>query len=172
LSPLLWLELVFKHHLSIESGVALASSCCFFWNNERIQEWIKEKENQVFGTNIPKPFWNKLQATSYLMLIDMKYLFETRFSMIRDCTSSGIRVPIPFLGVFSSKERLWEAFSKFVNIDILKYHLSKNRQHTISFHTNYFNVTLTKEYPFLYEYITVCNFIREDFKSILKYEGL
>jgi hypothetical protein len=111
LSCSLWLELLFKHHLSIESCVAIASTCSFFWKSEKIQELLREREKQVFGAGVPKEFWNKLQknAPKYLSnsiydtnLICLRYIYVTQ----------GI-IDVWF-GVFSSKERLWRVFCNIV----------------------------------------------------------
>jgi hypothetical protein len=133
LSPLLWLELVFKHHLSIESGVALASSCSFFWNNERIQEWLREKELQVFGPNISKLFWNKLEFKPHLMMLgDACDTLNTRFSLQQFYVESPKTDPIYRFGIFSSKERLWNAFNKLVNLN-----LNNEQQRSFSFTPHY-----------------------------------
>ena len=112
LSPLLWLELVFKNHLSIESGVALLSTCSFFWKSEKIQEWLREKEIEVFGVDVPKEFWNKLQKDNSKGL--SRIIYETNLICLRNmCVTKGI-VDVWF-GVFSSKERMWKVFGNIVN---------------------------------------------------------
>lgn len=109
-------------HLSIESGVALASTCSFFWNNERIQNWIREKEKQVFGSNISKSVWNKLAdyvdlptgsirffCENYLALyVRTSYFVSKYVSMYENETS--------IFGVFSSKERLFLTLKTALNL--------------------------------------------------------
>jgi hypothetical protein len=115
LSASLWLELVFKPHLSIESGVALLSSCSFFWKSEKIREWLREKEKQVFGSNIPKLFWNKLADYVELPIGSICFFCEN-YLVLYACTSSSFGWNYIF-GVFSSKERLFLALKTLLNLD-------------------------------------------------------
>ena len=172
LSPLLWLELFFKPHLSIESSVYLSSTCSFFWNNERIQEWLREKEIKLFGSNIPKLFWNKLEFKPHLMIIDNSFMFKNHFFIQH--TNSEVRGSNIYVGVFSSKERLLKAFGEIINVDILL----QNPEHTFSFRPPYFCISFTKENPFSHTFVSVSNVIVKELKSMLltvknkKYEGL
>jgi hypothetical protein len=116
LSSSLWFELFFKYRLSIESGVSLARTCSFFWNNERIQNWIREKEKQVFGSNISKSAWNKLAYYVGLPTSSIKFLCKNHIALyarttINYASSHSIyyKNETYIFGVFSSKERLFLA---------------------------------------------------------------
>jgi hypothetical protein len=87
LSASLWFELFFKPHLSIESGVSLAKTCSFFWKSERIREWIKEKELQVFGSNISKSAWNKLTDYVDLPISSIRFFCENYLALYVYTTS-------------------------------------------------------------------------------------
>ena len=163
LSPLLWLELFFKPHLSIESGIYLSSTCSFFWNNERIQEWLREKEIKLFGSNIPKLFWNKLEIMPDLLLFDTWNTLDTRFSFQRDYCEAPKMNRMSWFGVFSSKERLWNAFNKFVN---LRTNLN-NEKRSFSFRDHFFAIMIARENPNSRELLRVSNIILEDFKLTL-----
>jgi hypothetical protein len=112
LSCSLWLELVFKHHLSIESGVALAGTCSFFWKSEKIREWLREKEIEVFGDDVPKEFWNKLQKDNSKKL--SKIIYDTNLICLRYIYVTKGIIDVWF-GVFSSKERLWKVFGNIID---------------------------------------------------------
>lgn len=163
LSASLWLELVFKNHLSIESGVALSSSCSFFWYNERIQEWLKEKEIKLFGSNIPKLFWNKLELKPHLMLIDKQFMFENHLFMNMEYTDSEARGLYIYVGVFSSKELLLKAFNKIIDVNALL----QSSRHSCFFRPSYLFIVLTKENPVSHTFISVSNVVVEEFRSIL-----
>lgn len=167
LSASLWLELVFKNHLSIESGVAIASTCSFFWKSEKIQEWLREKEIRTFGVNTPKSYWNKLDTETPLeVLSDKQYVFRDYIclsvhSTLFDYTKGVIELEQRF-GIFSSKERLWKIFIGYVNLN--------NRLLSYDLKENYFAFKTVDPQKSSYRLIA-SNIIKEDF-LILSSSGL
>jgi hypothetical protein len=168
LSPLLWLELVFKHHLLIESGVALMRTCSFFWKSEKIKEWLKEKEITVFGPNTPKSYWNKIESEIPMeVLSDKQYVFRDYICLSVHSTlfdySKGVIELEQRFGIFSSKERLWKVFTGFMvlNNRVLFYDLKKN----------YFAFKMVDPQKSSYRLIA-SNIIKEDFLTVLPSYGL
>jgi hypothetical protein len=162
LSSSLWFELILKPHLSIESGVALVSTCSFFWKSERIQKWLREKEVQVFGPNISKLFWNKLEFKPHLMMLDNAFdTLNTRFSLQQIYVESPKTDPVYRFGVFSSKERLWNAFNKLVNLN-----LNNEQQRSFSVTPHYFGVLIENDTGSR-ELLRASNIILEDFKLMI-----
>lgn len=168
LSPLLWLELVFKNHLSIESGVYLSSTCSFFWKNEKIQEWLREKEIRAFGVSTPKSYWNQLDAETALeVLSDKQYVFRdyiclSVYSTLFDYTKGVIELEQRF-GIFSSKERLWKIFIGYVNLN--------NRLLFYDLKESYFAFKTVDPQKSSYRLIA-SNIIKEDFLDMLSSSGL
>ena len=120
LSSSLWFELFFKPHLSIESGVSLARTCSFFWKSEKIQNWIREKEKQVFGFNISKSAWNKLTDYADLPVGGIRFVFENYLVLYTRPISHFVgrnASCIYSFGVFSSKERLFLALKTLLNLE-------------------------------------------------------
>jgi hypothetical protein len=114
-------------------------TCSFFWNNERIQEWIKEKEKQVFGANIPKSVWNKLADYADLPIGSIRFFCENYLALyVRTGHGhfvNGVRTgrfisdyasmyenETSVFGVFSSKERLFLAFKTALKLSYAKKH--------------------------------------------------
>lgn len=168
LSPLLWLELVLKPHLSIESGVAIVNTCSFFWKSEKIREWLREKEIRAFGLNTPKSYWNQLDAETPLeVLSDKQYVFRDYIclsvhSTLFDYTKGVIELEQRF-GIFSSKERLWKIFIDYVNLN--------NRQLFYDLKESYFAFKTVDPQKSSYRLIA-SNIIKEDFLDMLSSNGL
>lgn len=115
LSASLWLELICKPQLEfIEDYIRLIQTCRFFWSDNPVfQERRKELERRVFGI-YGKNHWNKLRVPLEGDPM-VKHGFFLHYEHIDLFGSTLLQV-----GVFSSKERLWIAFTKIINLKTLE----------------------------------------------------
>lgn len=161
LSGQLWVELILKPHITtnIYDCIALKRTCSFFASLSAVQEWIKTFEREMFG-EFDRIHWNKLalhNSPTYMNLNKHQYFISYRigYNLYRDV--------LDHVGLYSDKKRLWVAFNRIINLDVLL----EDPHYNHSFKDEYIYIFLVRNNQHTPETIIVSNAIKEDYEHII-----